>query len=657
MVSYPSGTGSDTTDRGYQSPRDYDANRVIQIVRWLEADQLGRDMRDRARSRHSLHSMLTVPDLPPHMFRGDSVSINSPSVMWLANSILADCRSFPTTTTVVPQGEYSKAQQEDGDELEKWYAVKRGQLDDGGRNSHDLRWHQVVTSYGVIILHCDGAGTDAYKRGDAWRVEVPDPLTCFFPMEGGPVRPSIMGRRYTMMVEDVRKKYGKQKRTAYDGQVLSYTEDEWDWAKPISEDNPVEAGDVGDLTTSRIGLPGFADVVEMMELYTDECIYHVALHGTINADGARASGDGYNGQIVWKADTVTGGIPVVIVPGHVSPLRTPVERFQPVIWAAMQCKLAIDMIRAIRMTKAFNWKPDILVGQDPDMIAALREAGGLQEPSNVPLEQGGPNIINVAGRPMIWNQPSDDDLDKLEQSLTLEMNRYIDNQLAVSTAEVAKQATIGGMQLAIGVRKRQLSMMLSNLDWAWAEVMKMIKASICKYHDEFGIYAGGGERWAKGELKASDAVKISYKQIEDFDHDIVVATASLTEEERHLNVQNWAYESGLGLATQEEGLEAKGVPDKADQMEKLAIDYALKHTTSGWAQQIDLVAQDYIRTSGGILVQFGMPPTQPAPPMVGGVTGADPSAGGGGGAGRPPPATPGVVGGSTAGPPSIGGGA
>lgn len=647
MVLYPSGVGSDTTDTSYQNPGGYSANRVIQIVRWLEADQLCRDMRDRARSRHELHSMLTVPDLPPHMIRGDAVSINSPSVMWLLNSILADCRSFPTTTTLVPQGKYTKDQQDQGDEMEKWYAVKRAQLDDGGRNSHDLRWHQGCTSYGVMILHCGAAG-----EKDPWRVEVPDPLTCFFPIEGGPIRPSIMGRRYTLLVEEVQKRYSK-KRSANDfnNKELKWDEGEWSWAIPIGEDQPVEAGDVGNLTTSRIGLPGVADNVEMMELYTPECVYHVALHGTIGADGSRKSLDGVNGQIVWKADTMTDGIPVVIVPGHVTPLRTPVERFQPTLWAPMQCKLAIDMIRAMRMTKAFNWKPDILVGQDPDMIAALKEAGVLQEPSNVQLAQGGPNIINMAGKPMLWNQPSDQDLGKLEASLTVEMNRYIDNQLAVTTAEVAKQATLGGIQLAIGVRKRQLSVMLSNLDWGWAEILRMIRASIKHYKDDFPLYAQGGERYSKGELQANSQVTISYKNIEAIDHEIIVSTASMTEEERRMLVQDWAYRQTLGLSTQVEGLEAAGYQDIADQAEKLAIDLALKHTTSGWAQQIDAVASDYIRTSGGILVTFGIPPTLGSP------TGQQPNgAQQTGGDGRAPPATSTVTGGSTAGPPMIGAG-
>lgn len=634
-------TGYNTEVDGYQNPDDYSANRVIQVVRWLEADQLLRDMRDRARRRHEIHSMLTVPDLPPHMTRGDSVSVNSPSVMFLLNSILADCRSFPTTTTVIPQGKYTKDQQDMGDEVEKWLAVTRNRLDDGGRNSHDVRWHQCGTAYGVMILHCGPAG-DPYP----WSVEVPDPLTCYFPIEGGPVRPSIMGRRYIMLVEEVQKKYGKQKRTEYEGFTLRYDKGEWAWATPIGEDQPVEQGDVGDLTTQRIGLPGVADYVEMMELYTPECIYHVALHGTVGADGSRTDDfDGKNGVIVWKAKTMTDGMPVVIVPGHVTPLRTPVERFQPVLWAAMQCKLIIDMIRAIRMTKAFNWKPDILVGQDPDMVAALKEAGVLREPNNIELQQGGPNIINVAGKPMLWNQPSDQDLDKLELSIQTEMRMYIDSQLAVTTAEVAKQATLGGIQLAIGIRKRQLGPMLSNLDWAWAEILKMVVASIKVYKDEFPLFSQGGETYSKGELEPNSAVTLSHTDL-NFEFEINVTTASMTEEERRMLIQDWAYRSSLGLSSYDEGMEAAGYQDIQQQHRKMAISLALQHTTSGWVQQIDQVASDFIRTSGGIIVQFGIPPSLPAP--VGqqpGATSAQPDA-----SGRMPPQTGVVQGGSGANP-------
>ncbi len=622
------------------------ANEIIQTVKWLEADQLLRDQRDRARRRHELHSMLTVPDLPPHMTRGDSVSTNTPRVMWVLNSILADCRSYPTITSVISQGKSSVDLQDQADEAEKWYAVKRAQLDDGGRNSHDCRWHQGATGWVYMILHCDGAGSESYKQGNPWRVEIPDPLTCFAPMEGGPCRPSIMGRRYTILVSDVINRYKGQQRTQFEGQTLKYTGEEWEWAYPLGEDEPVETGDVGNLTTRRVGLPGVADVVEMIELYQPDHVYHVALHGTIGAEGSRNSSDhdGTQGQIVWEAETMTDGIPVVVVPGHVTPLRVPVERFQPTQWALMQCAMVINMIRGIRMTKAFNWKPDFLVEQGPEMVAALKDAGILQEPSNIDIERGGPNVINVTGKPMLWVAPSDDDLNKLDESWTAEMNMIADTQMAVTTSEVAKAATLGGIQLAIGVRKRQLGPMLSNLDWGWAEIMKMVRASIKQYKDKFPIYALGGEKYAKGELKANTSVTIDASMV-DFPHEIVVSTQSMTEEERRMMIQDWSQREAMGLSTFAEGIEAAGYQDVADQIEKLSIDLALKHTTSGWVQQMDAVASDYIRTSGGILVTFGMPPSLPAPVGRDGNAGAGPDA-----SGRLPPATSGVVGGSGANP-------
>lgn len=616
------------------------ANEIIQQVRWLEQDQLLQDQRNRARRRHELHSMLTVPDLPPHMTRGDAVSTNTPRVMWVLNSILADCRSYPTITSVIPQGKSSVDLQDQADEAEKWYAVKRAQLDDGGRNSHDCRWHQGATGWVYMILHCGPAGDE-----DPWRVEIPDPLTCFSPMEGGPRRPSIMGRRYTILVEECKERYGKQKRTQFEGKSLYWDEAEWHWGRPIGEDNPVEQGDIGYSTQYRVGLPGVADNVEMLELYTPDHVYHVALHGTVGGDpaaGELMDRDGQYGQIVWEAETMTDGIPVVVVPGHVTPLRIPTERFQPTQWALMQCALVINMIRGIRMTKAFNWKPDFLVEQGPEMIAALKEAGVLRDPTNLQLEQGGPNLINVAGKPMLWVAPSDDDLDKLDFSWTNEMNMIADTQMAVTTSEVAKAATLGGIQLAIGVRKRQLGPMLSNLDWGWAEIMKMVKASIKHYKDKFPVYSAGGEKFSKGELKPNTSVTIDWEMV-DFPHEIVVNTQSMTEEERRMLVQDWAYRQTMGLSTQIEGLDAAGYQDVADQAEKLAIDLALKHTTSGWTQQIDAVASDYIRTSGGILVTFGQPPTTATPPGQGGMNGEQQPPTGGG---RQIPPTGAVQGGS-----------
>lgn len=624
------------------------ANEVIQICRWLEAEQLGRDQRDRARRRHELHSMLSVPDLPPHMTRGDAVSTNTPRVMWVLNSILADCRSYPTITSVIPQGKSSVDLQDQSDEAEKWYAVKRAQLDDGGRNSHDVRWHQGATGWAFMILHCGpGYLSDGKTNPDPWKLEVPDPLTCFAPMEGGPRRPSIMGRRYTIMVEECKEKYSQQSGTQFSGMDLRWDSGEWHWAHPIGEDQPVEQGDIGYSTQYKVGLPGVADNVEIMEIYTPEHVYHVALHGTIGGDpaaGELMDSDGQYGQIVWEAETMTDGIPVVVCPGHVTPLRLPSERFQPTQWALMQCAMVINMIRGIRMTKAFNWKPDFLVEQGPEMIAALQEAGVLRDPTNLQLEQGGPNLINVQGKPMLWVAPSDGDLDKLDVSWTAEMDMIADTQMAVTTSEVAKAATLGGIQLAIGVRKRQLGPMLSNLDWCWAEVMKMLRASVISYKDKFPVFSRGGEKYGSGELKPNTSITIDWHDL-DFPHEIVVNTQSMTEEERRMLIQDWAYRESLGISTFAEGLEAAGYQDIADQMEKLAIDLALKHTTSGWVQQLDAVCSDAIRTSGGILVTFGQPPSLPAPVGRNGNSSGQPDA-----SGRLPPATSGVQGGSGANP-------
>jgi hypothetical protein len=603
------------------------ANEIISRVRWLEQDQLLRDMRNRARSRHDLISMYGVSDIPPHMTRGDAVATPSPALIALLNSILADMASYPTTTTVIPQGKTTADFNENADEVERGYAIIRARLDEGGQNSQDRRWHQGGTGWVYEILHCLGADVEGFK----WRKEVPDPLTCFAPMEGGPCRPSIMGRRYTMQFADAKERYDNKPRTPYAGKELGIDEDGILGWFPISEDMPVEASDIGSFTAPRVGLPGYSTTIEIMELYTQKKVYHVALHGTITGQGTTAGdgtagADGQLGQIVFEADTITDGIPVVVVPGHVTPLRTPSERFQPAILPAMQCVMMIQLIRDMMMTTAFNWKPDFLVLQDPETRAAMKDLGILRDATNVELEQGGPNVIEIPGqRAVIWEAKSPEVLGQLLDSWTVELNSYINTATSVTTAEVAKQSTLGGIQLAIGVRKRQQGPWLSHGDWADAEMLKMIRASMKHYKQDVELWSRGGERWHKGDMKPNEGVTLSAKMV-DFPHEIVVQTASMTEEERQMMVEAWAQRRALGLATLEQGLEAAGEQDIEQAVEDLAVDLMEAHNTSVWTQVGEAALQDYLRTSGGIIATFGagggmaLPPgqTEQAPAGPGG---------------------------------------
>ncbi len=625
-----------------RSQTDLDAQAVIQRVRWLEADELLRDMRNRARRRHELHSMLDLPDLPAFMTRGDAVSINGPDVNVLIDSLMADFQSYPTTLRVIPESKKTNTLVEQADNAEKAYAVLRAKLDEAGRASDAVWWHQGVTGWVVMILHC--AGPDS-KNPCPWVVEVPDPLTCYFPISGVPGRPSMMGRRYTMLVSDVINRYSKQHpRSDYAGQTLQYLEDEWTWATPLGEDRPVEAGDVGDLTTRTVGLPGVADSVEILEYYDQDEVIHVALNGTIATgtgpySDTRVTGSGSNGQIVFRAKTMTDGIPVVVVPGHETPLRLPSERMHPTLWGPMQCELVINMINSMMMSREFNYMPSIIVEKNPEMVGALKDAGILTEPDNIQIEQGGPNLVNVEGKAMLWTTPEPKLLEYMLQYWSQKLTGMISSQMAVTTAEVAKESTLGGMQLAIGVRKRQQARWLANADWGWAEIMKMVRASLPYYGNrEFPFYAKSKVRYSKGELDYGSSVSLSADLV-DFPHEIDVTTESMTTEERRTLLQLWAEAQALGVSSQEEGIEAYGYADVSAQVARLARDLGYKHLTSAWAAVLDQMLADYVRTSGGIQLPFGQPPSAPLPPGV--QAGAPP-----GGAGASVPPTGGVAGGS-----------
>ncbi len=243
---------------------------------------------------------------------------------------------------------------------------------------------------------------------------------------------------------------------------------------------------------------------------------------------------------------------------------------------------------------------------------------------------------------MLWVEPKDEYLQQLYLDLDKELSSYIDTATQVTTAEVLKESTANGILLAVGVRKRRQGPMLEHLDWAWAEILRMIRASLKQYKQEFPLYSWGDERFGTGDkggkLKTGTAITISDK-LTAFRHEIVVTTTSMTEEERRAVIQDWAYRQTLGLSTQVEGIEAAGYDDVTDQVEALAEDLALKHATSGWAEQIDALVGDYLRTEGGINLSIGQGGGLPAP--VGQT--ATPAVGSGG---MRTPVTGGVSGGS-----------
>ena len=585
-------------------------NEITEIVKALEDDQDHRAMRDLIKRRYDLYSMRDIPELPEHMNRGDVVDFPSPMLKWLARVIRADILAYPTSTTVIPFGAY----QEQADKLEKWLTLFRNRLDEGRRVDMQIRWHQLITGYGIMLLHC---GED---EKFPWSMETPDPLTCFFPLGDGPMRPSVMARRYKMLVRQAEKNYSGHRGPFQDAK-LKYDGANWDF-ESISDDYQAD----GDGKGYRAG---FFEECEFLWLDDGEMIYHVALN----------KGSTTEGKVVWSGKNLTVGVSAVIVPGQTTPLRELSERFDPELSAVMQMVKGINRVRAMRLTRSEQMKPDMLVEQSPEQIAASRGNPDAAMDS-LQMTSGAPNIVKVPGKPTPWVVEPDPDLDKTEQSMWDEVGRYINTALEVTQPETLEKSTANAILSGIESRKRQQSPMLANLDTSWKMVDEMAIHSMKEYDSEYELYSLGGERYGdKGgkEMVIGKASKIGPKDL-DFEYHIKVETQSSTPQEVRMRVEDWSLRRDLGLSTTREGVTVAGYTDEGAQLEALAVDRGVEMVTPQIEAEIAAILTERIRMRSGLIVRLVPASATRAPPGAA-QNGANP---------MQAPAIPGGVGGSEA---------
>ncbi len=178
------------------------AKEVIETVEWLERDVDHKAMRDSAERRHQLVNMNLTPDLPEHM-----AGVSEPSAMliWLRDQISADMLPFPTETTVTVFDPNQQKQQQ-ADKIERWLSLWQVRVDAAKRITSDARDHQMLSPYCAMILRCGGPDEDF-----PWAIEIPDPDTCFFPIDRAPFRPTVFGRRFKQLVRDAEKAYSGKK--------------------------------------------------------------------------------------------------------------------------------------------------------------------------------------------------------------------------------------------------------------------------------------------------------------------------------------------------------------------------------------------------------------------------------------------------------------
>lgn len=564
-----------------------------------------------------LHVMTLDEDLPEHFTRGDFMALRVPTLPTLADAILADTQGFPSTcqaSVVAPP--FESAAESIANDIERWGSMFRAKCDEGRRVTHDNRWNLLLQPYSVMMLRCE----DPVKP---WRysVEIPDPLTCAYPPKSAPFRPKLFGRHYKMLAGEVPETF-KGNREYRSGKKLQLSpEGRWGWTAMGDDHDP-------DGPTQYPVTETIAEV-EIYELDDGEYIDTVACGLGRGKDTS---------EIVSHVRNLTGGVRAVVMSAGHNPRRDE-HRYQPMLWAVYQLILNLNELRAMRATRSINVKPDVLVEQTPEQITAAAAAGATAATS-MQMESGGPNLINVSGRPTPWNMMSDPDLDKSIEDIRNELAQVVASFSQTANEKVIQESNVNVfLPYAENVRNKQAPMLQQD-DWGWAMMTKMALHSIAEYDEPVALHSTGTEVY--GDYKKLDSKVTVTLKPEDIDLDrfnVTVTTQSITEAERRALIQDYAYRKSIGVSTHDEVLAAAGYSDTHQQNYELAKDAGLALGYTWNDQQLAMAIAEELRLTAGILIpSYGMPapPPQDAQPPGGGLTVNPPSIQGGtGGSGVP----------------------
>jgi hypothetical protein len=582
---------------------------IYDLVLTLESqfDQLRRE----ALSRYELYAMRMRPELQKDVSRLGQVDVLSPLLEHAAMTLRADMILNPTEFTVVPTGRgrdgaVPHADEVKADVMEKGSAVMWGKLNHGRAVDLEVVWHQLLSPFGVMILHCNElTPPDQGKLSDReyakiadnwektrfpWTVETPDPLSCFWPVRGGR-RPVVFARRYKQLALDTKRIYGHRPNTEFaDGSLDVKPNGDWMWVSDAHRhDAPTQMRSTMDLKEH-----------DMLWLDDGETIYHVAM----NMAG------GKEGIVVWSGKNLTGSVTGFVVPGYQTPLREPHDRFLPFLHPLMQTVLNLNRIRTLRATISQNQShPKSYQPMPPDIIKARMDAGLPPMPDPIVWEDG--VTPNTWAKLESFPTNPDPDLDKLEQALLADIPRFLPTTTETIDTAVLRATTATAILHLSETVQRRLNEMTATYDVAIADVMNSVIKSIPEYGVDFSVYATGQEIVHGKSLQAGDGFALTPTSV-DFPHELIVMTSRKGQAQVHAAFQAWLEQYQAGIATFEDGLDAAGFNDKQGQLLKLTKEALLREVTPVAQMQALAAARQRIRLRSGIDLPLGEMGLDPA---------------------------------------------
>ena len=532
---------------------------------------------------------------------GDVLELASPSLLQLALTKRAKWNTFDTHLTVFNRDGDTLDEKKQADELEKRLVLCLGQLNDGNKWFSETYWNLMLSSYDVTILHCGDDDPDD-EWSFPWWVEKPASNTCFFPIQGGPFRPPVLARRYTMTVGDAEKLYSGRKKGPLEGQHVRFDASGKTWRK-FSDDH---AADTAGYAMGRSG-KGRLQQVEFVCLYDGLDIYHIA-----------KGSEGKQSETLWSTKERTGGVPAVIASGAVLSNRGPGERLVPSYWPGYQYLSGLNNVRAMRMSMSIRvTNPVAVVEPVPGSPGAIEDNSGEQGGRTPALRLTPGDAAFVNGKIVPWPGDSNPDLDKLEQSWADEYREFRQAHTDIDDPNLYTRGTANVQLQQIEARGRLDSDPIGAKDWCVRSILEMLLVSVKSYPKRaFSLMANSNIHY--GEHKKIDSgsrMKFNPSDL-GFDYVIKVETEKLTAQDKKIRTEAEYDDYLRGLSTYEQVLDTK-YDDPGEQWEKLAIDEGIKvaESVGGATSQEALmqVVRDILFLEGGYVLP---------PPMLMGAGGA-----------------------------------
>lgn len=565
---------------------------VMERVKWLEQDQNLKALQERARTAWiPLFDMTHSPQIPEHLTRQITFSAPSPRIADLTEALIADVAAFRAITTVAAfgkDGPPTADQKKGADKIERFASTLQAEWNDDGKLDAEAMHQLLAGPYFVAILQVGDPTSN-----NPWAVLMPDPLSCYFPVQGTPFRPEMMARRYRQLVRKTEAAYSEQKRGSYAGQRLRKRA-RWQW-EPIGQDVAADEGQ----SNAYGGDPKYGEEHEMIWFADKEYIYHIA------------QDDGDSGEIVYCEENLTGGCPALVISGAPTPIRT--ERMRPALLPIIQCVLQINLIRSVRMIKSLNARPDLIVEATPEVFAMAQETGLVQ---NVQMAEGMPNIISVGGKPTEWAIAQDVDLDKLETSWQAELDAYINEWKEPTDSDTLQGSTANAYLTAVEAIRRRMTPLLKARDWLKTQLVEMALHSVTVMDKEFRINAAQSIALSGSELAAGMPATIGPEDLSAFEYKVNVVTRAMTQSEQRAREELGMQRVAWGIGTKQEVIEV-AYTDATEQDKNLAIDAGKRIIQPVVLNAVDVAWRDIVRLEAGVLIPpAGMPPALPGDPMA-----------------------------------------